>query len=27
MEEPRPGGTAFLITVASAPGKYDFGAA
>ena len=24
MEKPRPGGTAFLITVTSAPGKYDF---
>nr|KAF7429352.1 hypothetical protein H0235_005750 [Vespula pensylvanica] len=24
MEEPRPGGTAFLITVTSAPGKYAF---
>jgi len=22
MEEPRPGGTAFLITVTSTPGKY-----
>jgi len=25
MEEPHPGGTAFLITVASAPGKYALG--
>ena len=24
MEKPRPGGTAFLITVTSAPGKYAF---
>ncbi|KAI4479441.1 hypothetical protein M0802_014395 [Mischocyttarus mexicanus] len=24
MEEPRPGGTAFMITVSPAPGKYDF---
>lgn len=24
MEEPRPGGTAFMITVTSTPGKYAF---
>ena len=27
MERPRPGGTAFVITISSVPGKYDFSGA